>query len=295
MSAVCYIVIVFALNSFAQVILPNDLESLALRIDKGNAEQKRDALFQLRNFKTAEASRIALPALKDSSEIVRATAAGSVIFLPPDEAAKNLLPLLNDKKSFVRREAAYALGLTGNPFVIQPLIQTFQKEKSGEVRNTCVVALGEIGDVSAVNFLTQILQKSPKKDDDANEFLRRSAARSIGQIAQFLQTGNLEVRTPQNLLIKNDNEIVINLSKNNLSTEISDFRLVVLVLIKILQNPKEADDTKRETAFALGAIGDEKALQTLQTHLNASDYYLAQICRESIIKIKNIPKLKSPE
>src|SRR5215207_3204363 len=79
-------------NIFAQ-----DLDTLAEKINYGTTEQRREALFQIRNLKSAEASRIALPALRDPQEIVRATATSSVIYLPGDEAVNNLLPLLNDK------------------------------------------------------------------------------------------------------------------------------------------------------------------------------------------------------
>jgi HEAT repeat protein len=115
----------FAANSSAQT-----LENLAGQIRSGNSEQKRSALFELRNRQSAEASRIALPALRDADEIVRATAAFSVIFLPADEAFNALAPNLQDKAEIVRRETAYALGKIQNSSAINPLIQTFQKDKS---------------------------------------------------------------------------------------------------------------------------------------------------------------------
>ncbi|MGI8469710.1 MAG: HEAT repeat domain-containing protein [Pyrinomonadaceae bacterium] len=286
----CVCLAIFAINfSFAQTINQPDYEFLANKINHGTTEQKRDALFQIRNLETPESSRIAVPALLDSSEIVRATATFSVIFLPADEAAQNLLPLLNDKSELVRREAAYALGKTRSLLAVSPLIKKFQQEKIGDVRNACVVAVGEIGDVSAIDFLTRILQKKPKKEDDANEFLRRSAARSVGQIAQIIQTGNSEVFTPQNLLIKTGNNPPKIAARNykNLAADFPVFGASVSALIQTLQNPNETDDTKRESAFALGAIGDASAVSALQNNLNAADYYLAQICRESLAKISS--------
>src|SRR2546423_12105233 len=87
-----------------------NLESLSIQIRSGNVEQKREALFQIRNLRTQEASRTAIPALKDRNEMVRATAATSVVFLPKLDATAVLFPLLADKAPFVRREAAYAMG-----------------------------------------------------------------------------------------------------------------------------------------------------------------------------------------
>jgi HEAT repeat protein len=251
-------------------------------LKSGNTEQKRDALLQIRNFQTSQASRLAVPALTDKSEIVRATAAQSVVFLPPDEAAPVLLPLLQrDKFVLVRKEAAYALGKTRNPQVVRPLIEAIQRDKIQEVKDAATVALGEIGDVSAIDALIQILQKRPKEDE---EFFRRAAARSIGQIAQIIQTSETQVITPENFLpdeLKTTTKPVY----KNLSQTFPQFRAAVPLLIQVLQNPREFDDVKREAAFALGAIGDESAIPVLRAGLNSKDYYLAEIFEEALLKL----------
>ena len=270
----------FAGSSFAQ----DNFELLAEKISRGSVEQKREALKQIRNLETAEASRIAITALRDSSEIVRATAAFSVIFLPADEAARVLLPLLGDKKEIVRREAAYALGKTRNPSAINPLLEIFRKDKILEVRNTAIVAVGEIGDASAVDALTRILQQKPKREDDADEFLRRAAARSIGQIAQIIRSGKTTVLTPENFLPENvkTNETA---QRAKLAEQSPVFRTAIAVLIQVLQNERESGDAKREAAFALGAIGDAAAIPVLQANTKNPDYYLAEISKESLRKI----------
>ncbi len=229
--------------------------------------------------------------MKDSSEIVRATAAFSVIYLPKDEALQVLLPLLSDKKELVRREAAYALGKVRNPQAIPYLIQIFQKDKTAEVKNAAIVALGEIGDVSAVDFLTQILQNKPKKENEADDFLRRSAARSIGQIAQIMQTGKIEVLTPKDFL---PDKFVLFTPPNflYLSRNFPIFLSANNILIQTLQNTRESSDTKREAAFALGAIGEESAIAVLQANLNNENYYLAEIAKESIRKIQFVQILR---
>ena len=267
---------VFAGNSSAQ-----NLESLSEQIRFGTVEIKRTALSQIRNLESAEASRIAIPALTDAAEIVRATAAFSVIFLPKEEAFSVLAPQLNDKSELVRRETAYALGKVQNPSVVSSLLQILQKDKILEVRNAAVVALGEIGDVSAIDSLNKILQRKPTEND---EFTRRSAARSIGQIAQIIQIQKAQVITPKNFLPEKYKEIILP-EYAKLAAEFPAFRESLPVLIQILQNPKESDDTKREAAFALGAIGDQSAISILQANLNNQDYYLAEICKEALRKI----------
>jgi HEAT repeat protein len=263
-------------------------------IKSGSDEQKRDALFIIRNIRSEEASLLAIPALQDKSEIVRATAAFSVIFLSKEQALNVLLPLLNDKKELVRRETAYALGKVGNPNAVNPLLQVFQKDKIADVKNAAIVALGEIGDISAIDALTRILQNKPKKENTADEFLRRSAARSIGQIAQIIQTNKVKILTPENFSPDKFNPIEKPKYPNLIET-FPVFRTAINVLIETLQNPRESDDVKRETAFALGAIGDESARAVLQANLNAEDYYLAEISKEALRKISFYSNLKSSE
>jgi HEAT repeat protein len=251
----CFVVSAIFLLSALSVAAQADLNSLREKIERGDTEAKRTALFDIRNLRSPEASRVALSALQDKDEIVRATAAGSVIFLPKNEAAQALLPLLADKSEMVRREAAYALGAVGDPSAVTALVNLLQKDKIIEVRGASAVALGRIGDIAAVEALVKLLRTSPNDD---NEFLRRSAARSIGQIAGLTQ----------------DNAV---------------FKTAVPPLIKALQNPKEADDTRREAAYALGAIGDASAIPALQRGTTSPDPYLAKAANEALLKIRDRP------
>ena len=280
---------VFAGNSFAQ-----NFDVFAETFRRGNAEQKREALRQIRNLESETASRVAVPALRDSSEIVRATAAFSLIFLSRDEAFATLAPLLRDKKELVRREAAYALGAVRNPNAVAPLLQIFQKDKIAEVRNAAIVALGEIGDVAAISALTQILRRKPKTEDEADDFLRRAAARSIGQIAQIIQIGNAKVVTPQTSPIEGSNEIE-KWNSPRFVERFPVFRPAVAALLNVLQNERESGDARREAAFALGAVGDAMAIPILRASSNDSDYYLAQISREALRKIEIVSRLGDTE
>lgn len=252
------------------------------RIASSEIEKRRDALFEIRNLRSEQASRLAIPALTDTSEIVRATAASSVTYLPANEAADLLLPLLNDKAEFVRREAAHALGKIGSSKATGPLLRILQKDKALEVRNASVVALGEIGDMSAVEALAAILNKKPKEDD---EFLRRSAARAIGEIAQIIQSGKVKVLTPQNFLPDKFKELEPP-KYPNLTGQFPVFRLVVTVLTKVLKNRSESGDTRREAAFSLGSIGDVSAVSVLRSNLDGPDPYLSEISKEALLKFK---------
>lgn len=258
-----------------------DAERFSRLILHGSVEEKREALFQIRNLRSEAASRLALPALRDRDEMVRATAASSVVFLPGFDAAQAVLPLLNDKSEFVRREAAYALGEIGDASATAPLIALLQKEKVLEARSAAAAGLGRIGDPSAVAPLTAILKSRPREDD---EFLRRSAARSIGQIAQNLKTGSTRVLTPQNFLPDKFKEIPP--GSENFESKYPQFGPAVEILLTILASNAEADDTRREAAYALGAIGSESAVSALETGASSEDPYLAEISQEALLKIR---------
>lgn len=282
------VVLLFAIGIFGEIAfaqgqpLPErpETEARLSRQLSGDTEQKRSALFEIRNIQTEQASRLAIPSLTDANEMVRATAASSVVFLRESEAAFLLRPLLSDKAEFVRREAAYALGETGTHIATTALVKLMLEDKVLEVRTAAAAALGKTGDVEAVESLTAILKKKPREDD---EFLRRSAARSIGRIAQIMRTGKSGVLTPQNFLPDKYKDTDANTNK---SLSPGAFATAVTILTQVLQNINESDDTRRESAFALGAIGDRTATTVLETHRNSSDPYLAEICKEALLKIE---------
>jgi HEAT repeat protein len=266
---------VLSVSTFAQ-----DLDRLAETLRSGNTEQKRTALMQIRSLRSEDASRIAVPALKDDEPIVRATAVSSVIFLPKPEAAADLIPLLRDRDEFVRRETAYALGEVGDPSSAAELLNSLARDKSPEVRSAVAAALGKIGDPSAVPALVDLLKKSPS---EATELLRRASARSIGQIAQIMRSGKARVVTPQSFLPEKYKDVGPRPSADLLA----HFVAAVGTLTRVLDDHRETDDTRREAAFALGAIGDETARDILEKYVSSSDPYLAEICKEALLKLKS--------
>ena len=271
------------IGSLAQA--PSDVSAdaaarLHRQITTGSTEEKRSALSEIRNLRSPVASSIAVPALRDKNELVRATAASSVVFLPAPDAARELVPLLTDRAEFVRREAAHALGEVGDASGSLPLVRLMQRDKILEVRTAAAIALGKIGDPAAIESLLEILRPRPREDD---EFLRRSAARAIGQIAQKGLTGDSSVLTPQNFLPDKFKDLGPASDRANPRT---GFSTAVDVLIGVLRNTSESDDTRREAAFSLGAIGDSKAVTVLQAFTSAADPYLAEIAREALLKIQ---------
>lgn len=276
-------VVLFSSAALAQGLTTRfEPERLTQILAAGNSEQKRDALFEIRNRRSADASALAVPALKDTHAIVRATAASSVVFLPESEAAAVLLPLLNDREPFVRKEAAFALGTVGSWTATDRLAQLLRLDKDREVRTAAAIALGMIGDIDSLGPLSDVLKKKPNDED---EMLRRAAARSLGQIAELIRSGRTQVTTPQSILSEKfkDTGDPLALKANRIN---ADGRSAVELLIKVLTDSREADDTRREAAFALGAFGRTEAVPALERSIAAADPYLAETAREALLKIR---------
>jgi HEAT repeat protein len=201
------------------------------------------------------ASTVAASALDDATPSVRVAAANAVLWLPADESAQLLVPLLKDKVEFVRQEAAYALGKTHSRVAVAPLVEFLGAEKLSGPRSAAVVSLGHLRDEGAVVALAQLVApelgrstgEKKKSRLEQNEFVLRAAARSLGQIRS---------------------------------------KAGVPALTSLLRNEKAPLDARREAAIALGTIGDSSAADALREQLSSPDPYLARAAYESLRKLQ---------
>ena len=227
--------------------IQREIDRQRQRLSSSDVEERRDALMRLGNMKRPDASRVAAAGLNDQEVKVRVAAAHAVVFLPATEAAALLLPLLQDRAEFIRREASYALGETRSRSAVARLSELLSGDKEAAVRGAAAVALGQIGDETAVNALSQALSgMKKKKAAPADEFLMRSAAHSLGQIRS---------------------------------------RAGLPALIAALSNDQNPPDVRREAAASLGLIGDPSAAPPLRAALDSSDPYLAEAARQALRKL----------
>ena len=235
---------VVAQNPGALTPIQREIERQRQRLSSSEVEERRDALMRLANMKRPDASRVAAAGLNDVEVQVRVAAAHALLALPPAEAAALILPLLQDRAEFLRREAAYALGETRSRTAVARLSELLSGDKEAAVRGAAAVALGQIGDETAVNALSQALTGvKKKKAAPADEFLMRSAAHSLGQIRS---------------------------------------RAALPALIAALSDDQNPLDVRREAAVALGLIGDPSAAPALRAVLDSSDPYLAEAARQAL-------------
>ena len=231
-----------------------EIEKQQQRLSSSDEEERRDALMRLGAMHRATASRIALPLLSDPSPAVRVAATKAILSIDSEESAAALLPLLNDKDEFVRREAAYALGLTRNRSATTALTDHLLNDKEAGVRGAAAVALGKIGDENAVIALASVLAPQlsapakSKRKAEANEFVLRAAAVALGQI------------------------------KNRAGTP---------ALIAALNNEKFPQDVRREAARSLGLIGDPAAIPALKSASTSEDPFLSELAFQALRKFSH--------
>ena len=252
--AVCLSILVFCcavLGQKSRNLTPVqiEIEKQRERLSSADQEERRDAVLRLGNMRLSDASAAAVPALQDASPIVRATAAKAILSIGSDKSAGLLIPLLNDKDEFVRREAAYALGSTHSSVATPPLSERLLKDKEDGVRGAAAVALGEIADEAAVVVLVGTLApelSGSKRKREQNVFVLRAAATALGQIKSRAGTA---------------------------------------ALISALRNEKLPSDVRREAARSLGMIGDPSAAPALRAASASADPFLSEIAHNSLRKL----------
>ncbi|MDT7690082.1 MAG: hypothetical protein QOE46_2841 [Acidobacteriota bacterium] len=236
--------------------LQHEIKVQTARLSSTDTEERRDAVSRLGAMARPESSRAAAAALGDPVPVIRATAARAVLSLGPIEASTLILSLLRDRDELVRREAAYALGLTRNRLNVNALAAAVETDKLPSVRAAAAIALGQIGDAAAVPALSGalsrrlqgsgLLNRLGRRKVEEDEFVRRSAAASLGQIGS---------------------------------------REGVPVLIQTLSNKRSTADIRREAAHALSLISDPSVIPALQSVLKDADPYLSRIAFEALQRL----------
>jgi hypothetical protein len=138
-----------------------------------------------------------------------------------------LISALEDESEDVRSDAAKALGDIGDISAVEPLSQVLLEDEEYSVRGAAAQALGEIGDPSAIDSLNQSLL------GDENSSVRSAVTKALAAIGD---TGAVE--TLCEALITDEDEFV-----------------------------------RSEIAIALGVIGDEGAVETLIQALSTDEYW----------------------
>jgi HEAT repeat protein len=218
-------------------------------------------------------------------------------------AVEFLIERLKDKDSDVRRSVAEALGKIGDSRAVDALIEALKDEDSN-VRENVAEALGEIGDARAVDALIEAL-----RDEDSDVRIR--VAEALGEIgdARAVEALIEALKDEDSYVRKNSIDVLVEIAKKDLGVvdklinalkdedsnvrenvawalgEIGDSRAVE-ALIEALKD--EDSDVRESVAWALGAIGDARAVDSLIKTLKDDDNFVRESARKALVKILKI-------
>ena len=140
---------------------------------------RKAAAYTLGRLRGPAATTALIEALKDKEVEVRSAAALALGEYANPSAIEPLIGSLSDKSDFVRAQAAHALGINRSAAraATPTLINLLDTDKSLEVKREAAIALGLIGDRSALPALN-------RAERDGNPYLSRAALDAIKQIEQ---------------------------------------------------------------------------------------------------------------
>jgi len=173
-------------------------------------------------------------------------------------AIEPLLSILEDMSKDMRGDAAFILGAIGDVRAVEPLHSTLKDENRG-VRTEAAIALGSLGDTKAV----EPILASMKEMSFGMKIMVTKALEQLGW-----QPGNDE----------DGARYWIGMEKFEKCIEIGTF--AVMPLIAALDNKNS--NTRKGAAFALGKIGDDRAVKPLQAMLKDKDKSLRRSATEAL-------------
>ena len=190
-----------------------------------------------------------LPGLCASDPIVREVAARVLGLLAAPEAARSLVPLLEDPVPPVRAAAAEALGACGQPLAVAPL----RAAMLGPVGPPAAAALGRIGGREAVDALLSGAVDAPTR-------VRVACLRALGDVGDPRATVPL-------VPILRDGLGLVRMHAATALGRLGTRAAVEELTQRLLDDPDP--DVRVAAARALGAIGDPRGVSPLVASLSS--------------------------
>ncbi|RKO98117.1 hypothetical protein CXG81DRAFT_8636 [Caulochytrium protostelioides] len=278
----------------------DQLETVLCNVNKKTPLTERfRALFSLKSVATPQAIDIIGRAFADPSALLKHELAYVLGQIKNSYAISKLVPVLEnrDEHPMVRHEAAEALGAIGDPSAI-PVLQTFLKDDSIEVRETCEIALDKLR-FESTDQGQNVPHARFSSVDPAPGFVDE-ALPTVDELRHLL----LDTRKPLferyramfSLRNGGSEQCIAALADGLTYTEPSEggsalFRheiayifgqlqhpASVPALIRCLANAKEEGMVRHEAAEALGSIATPEAVKALQCHLNDPESVVRESC-----------------
>lgn len=219
-------------------------------------------------------------ALKGKDAMLKIGAIRVLQEAPKDEYVMTLIDALNDTDRLIRINAAITLGKSKNPVAVQALVFHAVADQDKDVQLYSVWAYRQIDYAKASAQLVKLLTESDNAAMirfAANELRQKTDTKSIDLLIQHFHSKGLY--TGYDL----DVNVINALYEIGYAT--------VEPLVKCL----DSDDVRMQVnaIYALGKIGDERAIQPLINHLPAANIEIRSRISDALIKIgrASIPAL----
>lgn len=210
--------------------------------------------------------------LKSADPEERRSAVLSLSSLAGDTATSALVSALTDKSPAVRALAVTGLGERSDNTIVPFVAARLSSDKDPFVRKAAAYALGHFKDQGRTAALIAALK-------DKDQEVRGAAAVSLGDHPDAAAVASLAVS------LFDKNGFVRAQAARALGVNGQAASQAVPALVKLLGRDSDAE-VKRQSATALGLIGDRSALQALERASHDSDSYLAEAARDSIKMIQ---------
>jgi HEAT repeat protein len=210
--------------------------------------------------------------LKSSDVEERRNAVMILSHLDGDSATSALVSALNDKSPAVRALVLAGLGERSDNTIVPLVVARLSSDKDPFVRKAAAYALGHFRGQERTAALIAALK-------DKDQEVRGAAAVSLGDHADAAAVAPLAVS------LSGKSAFVRAQAARALGVNGQAASQAVPALIRLLDGDSDAE-VKRQTATALGLIGDPAALPALERASHDSDSYLAQAARDSMRMIQ---------
>ena len=262
----------------------NRVSDLIAKLSSSDVAQRADAAEALAKEKSPAALHALLVTLGDPVESVRNQALrAAAATLAGDRSDLSLVvKLLTDGSAARRAGAARLLGIYPSKSYVEPLLRSTH-DAAANVRSAATESLGQIGDPRASATLLPLLK-------DSSAAVRAKAVVALGILRSPASATAL---TP--LLRDKDRSVQANTAVA--LARIGD-RSVTPELIKILEakDTGGAFSTRFYAAFALGAMGDKRAVAVLIQGLSDRDKFVRSEAAQSLGQLREpaaVPALVS--
>jgi HEAT repeat protein len=290
-----------ALHSLTALAGPDALAHLMALYDESEPVSVRAAAIEgLGQMPDAEAGKVLLSALRDSSEEVRKSAVIALGRRKDQRATEALIQVLAAKSNppWLRGESARALEQLGAAAALPELLRGTEDEDAF-VRKCCARALGALHDEQAVPALVALLPAAEKdvREAAAAALGKLKAKAAVPDLVPLLEDGEEPVReaAAQALAEIGDASAVGELARVSRDGTVPARQLAVEVLGKlggeaaveaVIAALRDEDKEVRETAvWALGEVGDERAVGPLEAARKDGEASVRDGAEEALKKI----------